>query len=90
MLKYEDKVSQHWPEFACDDDPNKNNLTIADILRHEAGLQTFDVSVNIEDCFPENIPSNNIGKVLETQRTNIPTSGNRLERRILHEHFGGS
>lgn len=36
---YEDPVCKHWPEFAQN---GKEAITIADVLRHEAGLPQFD------------------------------------------------
>lgn len=35
--KYTDPVSQHWPEFGC---RGKENITIADVLTHRAGLSS--------------------------------------------------
>ena len=66
-MHYQDPVCQHWPEFCSSDDQAKAQLTIADVLRHEAGLQVLNQKINIEDCYPENIPTNNVGKVIEAQ-----------------------
>ncbi len=38
LVRYEDKVSRFWPEFAANE---KENVTIADVMRHEAGLANF-------------------------------------------------
>ena len=38
LLKYEDKVADHWPAFA---QHGKGDITVEDVLRHEAGLQFF-------------------------------------------------
>jgi len=39
LLNYSDKVCRHWPEFgAC----SKEDVTVADVLRHESGLATFE------------------------------------------------
>ena len=35
LLNYDDKITQHWPEFGAN---GKAGLTIADLMRHEAGL----------------------------------------------------
>ena len=46
LFKYEDKVSQYWPEFAQN---GKGEITIADVLRHDAGLQQFDENFSLDD-----------------------------------------
>lgn len=46
LLSYEDKVSQHWPEFG---QHGKENITIADILRHEGGLPFFTHPEHMDD-----------------------------------------
>ena len=39
LINYSDKIASHWPEFAQND---KGDLTIADLMRHEAGLANFE------------------------------------------------
>ena len=43
-LSYDDTVAKHWPEFAKN---GKHFLTIADIMRHEGGLNKLHKSVEI-------------------------------------------
>ncbi len=38
ILQYSDLVMKHWPEFGKH---GKESVTIADVLRHEAGLPFF-------------------------------------------------
>ena len=38
LLSYSDKVSKHWPEFG---QKGKDNITVADVMRHEAGLNVL-------------------------------------------------
>jgi len=38
VFKYEDKIAQHWPEFGQN---GKAEITISDLMRHQAGLSTF-------------------------------------------------
>mmetsp|Transcript_44807 Transcript_44807/g.71579 ORF Transcript_44807/g.71579 Transcript_44807/m.71579 type:complete len:476 (-) Transcript_44807:130-1557(-) len=38
LLNYDAKVSSYWPEFA---QKNKGDITLGDVLRHEAGLAYF-------------------------------------------------
>lgn len=61
-LRYSDKVADHWPAFAAN---GKGELTIADVMRHEAGLAAFRVSLNPTDLLTENIKRNRVGKVIE-------------------------
>ena len=42
VLDYEDKVAKHWPEFAQN---GKADMTIADVLRHDAGMASFSESI---------------------------------------------
>ena len=46
LLKYTEKISTYWPEFGQN---GKENITVADLLRHEAGLASFDLPLNVED-----------------------------------------
>uniref|UniRef100_A0A914CM63 Beta-lactamase-related domain-containing protein n=1 Tax=Acrobeloides nanus TaxID=290746 RepID=A0A914CM63_9BILA len=45
--KYEEKVSKYWPNFAKN---GKENITILQIVNHQAGLPIFDVDISIEEC----------------------------------------
>merc|ERR1712176_1114594 len=38
LVKYEDAVAKHWPEFARH---GKEDVTLADVMRHESGLSYF-------------------------------------------------
>ena len=64
VCRYEDKVSKHWPEFGQN---GKEEVTIADVLRHEAGLPTLSEKINIQDCWKENIGNNRVGGVIERE-----------------------
>ena len=61
-LRYNDKVADHWPQFAAN---GKGELTIADVMRHEAGLAALRVSIAPADLLTENIKRNRVGKVIE-------------------------
>ena len=62
LLSYEAKIIEYWPEFGAQ---GKHEVTIADLMRHEAGLANFDTSLDIEDLFTENIKQNAVGRVIE-------------------------
>jgi CubicO group peptidase (beta-lactamase class C family) len=38
LLDYDQKISHYWPEFAKN---GKENITVADLMRHEGGLSNF-------------------------------------------------
>jgi CubicO group peptidase (beta-lactamase class C family) len=62
LLSYDAKITQYWPEFGAS---GKEGLTIADLMRHEAGLANFDTSLDMEDLFTENIKQNIVGRIIE-------------------------
>lgn len=62
LINYDDKIVQHWPEFG---QAGKENVTVADLMRHEAGLAAFNQSINPEDLLTENIKQNKIGELIE-------------------------
>ena len=37
-MNYTDKISSYWPEFGQN---GKENITVADLMRHECGLPVF-------------------------------------------------
>lgn len=46
LLQYDDCVAKYWPEFAA---AGKKDITIADVLSHQAGLNGFRERTTIED-----------------------------------------
>lgn len=46
QLRYEDRVAQHWPEFAQN---GKEGITVAQVLSHQAGLPGFVEPTTLED-----------------------------------------
>ena len=69
LLSYDARITQYWPEFGSN---GKDGLTIADLMRHEAGLANFDTSLDMEDLFTENIKQNTVGRIIEGH---APSSG---------------
>ena len=62
FLDYNQKVTTYWPEFGTN---GKGDVTLADVLRHEAGLPGFTQRFEWEDILPEQIKKNAVGKVIE-------------------------
>src|SRR5882672_8437508 len=46
LAKYEDRVSQYWPEFGA---AGKESITIAQLLSHQAGLTGWVEPMTIDD-----------------------------------------
>ena len=76
LLDYDSRVSNYWPEF---NGSGKEDVTVADVMRHEAGLASFDTSIDMDDLLPENIKANRVGSVIERQdrRFRNPDAGKR-------------
>ena len=70
---------EYWPEFG---EHGKNNLTVADLLRHEGGMAAFDTSLDPEDLLTQNIKENRIGQVVEAQTARFRPEGR--SRREYH------
>lgn len=50
LARYDDPVAKHWPEFAAN---GKQDVTIAQLLSHQAGLCGFDKPVTLEDMYDQ-------------------------------------
>merc|ERR1712240_589921 len=74
LIKYTDNISKHWPEFAAN---GKEEVTIADLMRHEAGLAAFDQTLDPIDLLNYNIKNNAVGSVVEKQPQHFPSTGRR-------------
>lgn len=76
LLDYKERIATYWPEFAAN---GKEALTVADLMRHEAGLASFDTSLRREDLLAERIKQNPIGAVIEAQTPRFPEWEGRRE-----------
>jgi CubicO group peptidase (beta-lactamase class C family) len=72
LLNYSDKVCRHWPEFgAC----GKEDITVADVLRHESGLATFEGRFPaVTSMWTENIKKNEVGAIIEKEGCRWPVN----------------
>jgi CubicO group peptidase (beta-lactamase class C family) len=64
LLDYNAKITDYWPEFGAH---GKQDTTIADLMRHEAGLAAFDTTLQPSDLHPEKLRTNSVGAVSERQ-----------------------
>ena len=80
LLSYDARITQYWPEFGAN---GKDGLTVADLMRHEAGLANFDTSLDMEDLFTANIKKNAVGRIIEGHASRFGTSGGKREYHAL-------
>jgi len=77
LFEYGDPVAAYWPEFAGGD---KAATTIADVLRHEAGLAAFNHSISTSDLRRDRIKENSIGRVIENHPQAFRKGGGEFRR----------
>ncbi len=64
LLSYDEKITTYWPEFCGG---TGSATTIADLMRHEAGLAAFDTTLEPSSLHPEALQRNAVGQVIERQ-----------------------
>ncbi|MCB1646096.1 MAG: beta-lactamase family protein [Pseudomonadales bacterium] len=64
LLDYQARVCDYWPGFASN---GKQAVTVADLMRHEAGLAALDGSINPVDLHTHNLKENRVGQIIEQQ-----------------------
>lgn len=57
MLDFDEKVARYWPEFAAN---GKENITVRQVLSHQAGLPYLSKPVTLEDLHSPEILGNRI------------------------------
>ena len=72
LLRFDEKIVHYWPEFGAH---GKAGLTIADLMRHEAGLANFTTSIEPADLQTEHLKQNKIGSIVERQPLGYPGDG---------------
>lgn len=72
LLDYNEKISHYWPDFAQN---GKGDLTVAGLMRHEAGLPAFDIAIEPDDLLTSNIKQNKIGSLIEGHKQSYRKSG---------------
>ncbi len=78
LVSYDDKVTSVWPEFARREEEGgdahfhrtrKSDLTLADVMRHEAGLANLEgVFESPRAMWTDNVKRNKVGEVVENER----------------------
>ena len=72
LLSYDAKITDYWPEFGAN---GKGELTVAELMRHEAGLANFNTSMALDDLLTQNIKQNTVGRVIEEHTQQFPKGG---------------
>lgn len=62
LIQYNARVAEYWPEFATN---GKGELTVAELMRHEAGLPAFNRSIDPPALLTANIKQNSVGQLIE-------------------------
>ena len=68
-LDYDTPIAEYWPEFA---QHGKEGVTVADLMRHESGLASFDTSLDPGDLTVGALKENRVGQVIEGQKQKFP------------------
>eukprot|EP01045_Picozoa_sp_COSAG04_P009219 COSAG04_NODE_529_length_13029_cov_3.203248_9_plen_379_part_00 len=64
LLQYDDPVAEHWPEFAQN---GKEHITLADVLRHDAGLAQFHETITEDDVRNQGDPNGEMARIIAKQ-----------------------
>ena len=76
-LDFDARIADYWPEYAAND---KHETTVADLMRHEAGLAAFDTTINAQDLHPDRIQDNALGEIIAEHAPRYrPGEGNQRE-----------
>jgi hypothetical protein len=70
LLAYDQKVENYWPEFGK---YGKNEITLADVLYHEAGLQDFNHTLKASNYSRDGIKLNVMSDIIEGLEPVWPT-----------------
>jgi CubicO group peptidase (beta-lactamase class C family) len=79
-LQLSDQVTDYWPEYGA---AGKAQQTIADVMRHEAGLAALNQPLDPKDLHREQLKQNKIGAIIAAHPTQY-RSGGIAESRDYH------
>jgi CubicO group peptidase (beta-lactamase class C family) len=74
LIHYDQKISHVWPEFG---QHGKENITIAMLMKHEAGLQQFDRAIPLSQLTSEQLKDGSISQLIEEQTPSTEPGGAR-------------
>ena len=73
LLSYTDRVAQHWPEFGSN---GKADITLADVMRHESGLNVLKAPLAKTAALRPNLKANAVGGLVEASTPTFPDVAN--------------
>jgi CubicO group peptidase (beta-lactamase class C family) len=76
LLDFTQPVSTYWPEFAGG---GKDALTVADVMRHEAGLAQLDTTLLATQLETPALKHNSVGSILEKHPLGFPEGSSPRE-----------
>ncbi len=76
LLDFTQPVSTYWPEFTGG---GKDALTVADVMRHEAGLAQLDTSLLATQLETPALKQNSVGSILERHPLGFPEGSSPRE-----------
>ena len=62
LIEYDARITKYWAAFGG---AGKEKTTLAELMRHEAGLANFNVEINPADLLPDRIKQNSVGAIIE-------------------------
>ena len=80
---YDDKVCKYWPEFA---QKGKEDITIADVLRHDSGLHAFHEVITPEAVATQSDPNGEMSRIIAEQEPWVWLNGPRKGKRPRQYH----
>ena len=52
LIDYSSRVTEYWPAFGGN---GKQDLTVADVMRHEGGMASLEISIDPADLLSDRI-----------------------------------
>ena len=80
LLDFSEPVAVYWPEFTGD---GKDALTVADVMRHEAGLAQLSVNLSAKHLTTSALKENSVGTILEQLPLRFPEGDSPREYHAL-------
>ena len=78
LIKYDDLVTKHWPEF----ESSASTTKIEDVFRHECGLVHLNESISWNQTQREEIKKNRLGSVIEKSQRCYPPEEHGSKRYV--------
>eukprot|EP00929_Paragymnodinium_shiwhaense_P067690 TRINITY_DN34035_c0_g1_i1.p1 TRINITY_DN34035_c0_g1~~TRINITY_DN34035_c0_g1_i1.p1 ORF type:complete len:571 (-),score=89.27 TRINITY_DN34035_c0_g1_i1:509-2221(-) len=77
-LDYDTPITRYWPEFAAGSQhEEKRNITVADLMRHEAGLVSFRRPVTRDDLEQAASGQSSLSRLIEESDVSFPSGTRR-------------